>query len=223
MKLTILFFITLISGKAMSQDKVYWSLGNTYTYEATYLNKTADTLSSELIKVLATDSIFNYNQTLLYYSYSLQNIYIKTKMDSILGFDKKWTTKVGEGALEGDRLWIHPFRSNQYVLTEIAPFPKVNLPLSLNSESRSKTTIFKSLGNFKGTVKSTLKVVAKEQRLYNWGVELDCWKIESIGKHNKLGKSYLTVYFKENIGFLEMNYVFYNGEKINFKLIESKK
>mgnify|MGYP000168002020 CR=1 FL=1 len=210
-------------GVVTSQNKVYWNLGNTYTYEATYLSKDGDTLSSELVNVCATDSIFNYNQTLLNYSYSLKNSHLKPKMDSILGFNKEWTAKIGEGALEGDRLWTHPFRSNQYVLTEIAPFPRVYFPLTLNSEVKSVTKIFKSFGNFKGTVKSTLKVISKEERTYSWGVENNCWKIESVGKHSKLGKSYLTVYFKEGIGFLEMNYTFYNGEKINFKLLESKK
>tara|TARA_B100000809_G_C14938303_1_gene459455 strand:- start:93 stop:764 length:672 start_codon:yes stop_codon:yes gene_type:complete len=223
MKLSLLTIIILCANNTFAQDKVYWKNGFEYLYEATYLDKNGDTLSVENVTIKATDTIFNYNQTLLYYSYSLDNINLKSKTDSILGFNKKWVNIQGEGALEGNRLWIHPFRSNQYILTEIAPFPKVTLPPALNIMTKGKTKIFSTFGNFKGTVKSTTIITAQETRNYNWGTELNCWKIESVGKHSKLGTSYLIVYFKENIGILEMNYLFYNGEKMNFKLLQTKK
>ena len=124
---------------------------------------------------------------------------------------------------EGERLWIHPFRSNQYVLTEAAPFPKIILPAALNIQTKSKTNIFSIFGNFKGNVKCTSEITDQETRTYSWGTESNCWKIESVGKHNKLGTSYLTVFFKESIGILELNYLFYKGEKIIFKLIQTKK
>jgi len=220
---SILILFVLLTNIAFSQEKMYWKKGFEYLYEATYMDINGDTLSFENIKVEVTDSIFNYNQTLLYYSYSLENIELKEKIDSILGFKNEWVKRMGEGALEVNQLWIHPFRSNQYVFTEIAPFPKIALPPALNIRGKSKTKIFSIFGNFRGTVKSTSEITAKETRTYFWGTELDCWKVESVGKHSKLGKSYLTLYFKENIGLLEMNYVFYNGEKMNFKLIQTKK
>lgn len=48
--------------------------------------------------------------------------------------------------------------------------------------------------------------------------QIACWLVRSVGKHNKLGNSYLDFYFHPKYGFTEMHYRFYDGVKISFVL-----
>ncbi|MCP6768780.1 hypothetical protein NL529_28455, partial [Klebsiella pneumoniae] len=61
----------------------------------------------------------------------------------------------------------------------------------------------------------------QEARTYEFG-KLICWKIFAIGKHDKLGENTATYYFNEQVGFTEMNYHFYNNQRIEIKLINYK-
>tara|TARA_B100001059_G_C17620190_1_gene469116 strand:- start:124 stop:813 length:690 start_codon:yes stop_codon:yes gene_type:complete len=223
MKVAILVIIILISSSSFTQDKKYWKEGISYNYSALFISEKGDTLSNETIIVTPKDTIFNYNQTLVIYHFLSKNIELKSRTDSILGFNNLWVDSIGEGAYENHRLWIHPFRSNQYILTELAPFPNINLSPSIGIKWKSSLKLPSHWGNFSGEVKNKYKIVAKESRKYVWGNEDNCWKTESIGKHNRLGKSYLTTYFKEEYGFLEMNYHLFNGDSIKFKLIKLNK
>lgn len=46
----------------------------------------------------------------------------------------------------------------------------------------------------------------------------DCWVIEAIGIHNKLGASKIQYYYHPKFGFLHMKYQIFNG--IEFILID---
>lgn len=78
------------------------------------------------------------------------------------------------------------------------------------------------MGTFQGTVESTYVIEAKELRTYQFG-NLMCWKIIATGLHDKLGTNMVTYYFNSEVGFTEMNYVFYNKQKIEFKLVAFEK
>ncbi len=218
MKNAIVIILILISSSSFAQNKKYWIEGYSYKYSAIYINKKGDTLSNETILVNPRDTVFNFNQTLLLYHFSLKNIALKPRTDSIVGFNNVWVESTREGAHENSHLWIHPFRSNQYILTEIAPFPNIILSPSLGIKWKSTLKLPSIWGSFSGYVKNSYEIVAKEIRKYSWGIEDNCWKTESVGKHNRLGKSYLTTYFKEDYGFLEMNYHLFNGDRLMFEL-----
>lgn len=216
----MLIVISLVASfSTFAQAKVYWVEGYRYVYSAIYMNESGDTLSNETVLVLPTDSIFNGNQTVLYYYFSRENQHLKARTDSILGFDNAWVDSTGEGALENGRLWIHPFRSNQYVLTEMAPFPMVHLPVSEGTTWKSLLKLPKVWGRFSGKVKNTYTVIGKESREYGWGSE-ECWRVESKGKHRRIGTSSLTIFYNEEFGFLEMKYQLFNGDTVLFELVE---
>lgn len=223
MKNVIIVIPILISSYSLAQNTKYWDEGYSYKYSAVYINKHGDTLSNETILVTPRDTIINFNQTLLVYHFSTQNIALKSRTDSIVGFNNMWVDSIGEGALENSELWIHPFRSNQYILTEISSFPQVKFSPDIGVKWKSTLMLPSEWGNFSGQVNSKYEVVAKERRKYSWGFEDNCWKTESVGKHNRMGKSYLTTYFKQEYGFLEMNYLLFNGDRIMFELIEANK
>ena len=219
----IVVTLILISSSSFAQNKKYWIEGYSYKYSALYVNQQGDALSNETILITPRDTIFNFNQTLLVYHFSQQNIVLKSRTDSIVGFNNMWVDSIGEGALENSELWIHPFRSNQYILTEISSFPQIKFSPSLGIKWKSTLTLPSEWGNFSGKVKNRYEIVAKESREYSWGIENNCWKTESFGKHNRMGKSCLITYFKEEYGFLEMNYHLFNGDRIMFELIEVNK
>lgn len=219
-KSIVVVVLLLISLTSLAQEKKYWLEGHSYTYSAIYVSSTGDTLSNETIRVTPRDTVFNFDQTLLIYHFSTQNRALKSRADSIVGINNVWVDSIGEGAVENSELWIHPFRSNQYVLTEIAPFPQIKFSPGLGLKWKSTLTLPTEWGKFSGRVKSNYEIVAKETRTYKWGVEDNCWKTESVGKHNRMGKSYLTTYFHAEYGFLEMNYRLFNGDRIDFNLIE---
>lgn len=223
MKNLIVVTLILISSSSFAQNKKYWIEGHSYKYSALYVNQQGDTLSNETILITPRDTIFNIDQTLLVYHFSRQNIVLKSRTDSIVGFNNMWVDSIGECALENSELWIHPFRSNQYILTEISSFPQIKFSPGLGLKWKSTLILPSEWGNFSGKVKSRYEIVAKESREYSWGIENNCWKTKSLGKHNRMGKSYLTTYFKEGFGFLEMNYHLFNGDRIMFELIEVNK
>jgi|SRR5690554_183461 len=157
-----------------------------------------------------TDSVIN----------QLYNPLIKKGKDRGIRITSKSTT----GYLDSDiGFWIHPFRSNQYVYTEIAPFPSVYYnKLSVGSKWEEKLIILFGWGIFKGKVKSRYEVVGVESYDYKGKVLEDCWLIKAEAEHSKLGISTINYLFHPNFGFLYMKYHIYNGIEIEFYLIDKK-
>ncbi|MEX0595783.1 MAG: hypothetical protein WD512_04715, partial [Candidatus Paceibacterota bacterium] len=121
------------------------------------------------------------------------------------------------------QFWIHPFRSNQYVYTEIAPFPSIYYEhLKVGEKWEEKIFILFGWGKFKGKVKSTYEVVGVEPYDYKGEIIEDCWLIEASGEHNKLGTSKISYLFHPQFGFLYMKYLIYNGVEMEFYLIDRK-
>mgnify|MGYP000893402175 CR=1 FL=1 len=226
----ILYLLILFSSNYFSQNKTlaekkhkYWALERNYTYEVTYVDSLDKLLSYETLTLQPTEKVWERDskQTLVIF---LSNY---SSSDSALLFQKaqnglkrSWMHKYEEGVIENEnRIWIHPLRQNQYVLTEIAPFPEVKLPLEVNRSWQSMLQIYEGFGSFQGDVKSNYIIESREARHYKFGT-LACWKINSEGEHTKLGKNGAVFYFNKEVGFTEMNYWFYNGYKISLKLID---
>jgi hypothetical protein len=116
---------------------------------------------------------------------------------------------------------MHPIRKNQYILTEIAPFPETKFPLVKGKTWNSTLYIYEAFGSFKGTVNSTYIIEGVEARKYQCGT-FKCWRIVAKSLHDKLGESSVIFYFNEDLGFTEMEYTFFNSQKITFSLINFK-
>ncbi|MBP6089637.1 MAG: hypothetical protein KA521_00160 [Crocinitomicaceae bacterium] len=119
--------------------------------------------------------------------------------------------------------WMHPFRSNQYIYTEIVPFPMIYFnKLFLGAKWNSNTIILFGWGKLKGKVSNSYEVIGSENYELDGKTISNCTLISAIGEHNKLGKSSLIYLFHENYGILYMKYVIYNGVTINFNLTSVK-
>jgi hypothetical protein len=136
---------------------------------------------------------------------------------------RTWTSRYQEGVMQTPKkLWMHPIRRNQYILTELAPFPEIYFPIKNGATWRDTLYIYEAFGSFEGTIGNTYTIAGEENRMYEFG-ELKCWKIIASGIHNRLGINSVEYYFNSEYGFTEMNYLFYNKQKIEFKLVKLKK
>lgn len=216
---------TIYQEHCIERNATIFIQGRDYKYKATVLNTDFDTLSLTNVMIRCTNHRTNSSPK---NQMDVQIIFERSISDSMLlnsisGNSNccNWYDTVIEGITENvEKIWIHPIRVNQFSLTEIAGFPEVRLPLSINKKWNRSVT----LGNFgwgdwcNKTVLSDYTVVAKKS--FNLDSNnIDCWEIESVstfdGKINKHN-----FFFNEKYGFVQMNYEFYNEIKIQFEMIE---
>ncbi len=231
MKKSTTLIIALISTSVFSQQhkrELYDSL-KVYTYNAVFINEVGDTSSNETILFKPQGKIWKIDE---------QQDVVKTiysSNDSVLAQfknpkdKKKEHTKIRKtiestsGLIETDSLiWLHPFRGNQYAYTEVAPFPEVKISKLQVGKcwNGGELSIQFGWGGLKGKVIDNYQVIGNSQISWNNKELRDCWEIKATGIHNKLGESTVNYIFQKEVGFLTMDYHFYNGYRIVFSLVE---
>ena len=229
MKISVLLIVVLIAFPLLSQyhKRVLFDSLKVYHYNAFYINELGDTLTKEKVVFKPTGSTWKFDKTQdlvkIFYSPNdsivskLKNHKDKKNKKTKILLSKEERT----GLIETDsEIWIHPFRNNQYALTEIAPFPELkmsNLKIG-NIWDGGILFIMTGWGALKGKVKSKYEVVDLKQITFENNILFDCWEIKGIGIHSKLGENTITYIFQKDIGFLNMKYHFYNGYQILFEL-----
>lgn len=221
----VIIFPCVLQGQADSASIArlkYWHPDREYIYSAYYYDSTGEIITSEQLVLEPTGEKWSIDtqQTLVRFKINF------TTEDSarlapypLNGMARGWLRSYREGAIEKPAyIWMHPVRSNQYLLTELAPFPEARFPLEDGKNWNNQLFIYKAFGTFEGTVTSNYTVSKPENRVYDFDT-LNCWKITGIGIHERLGRNEAVYYFNEEYGFTEMNYIFYNKQKINFKLL----
>jgi|SRR5690554_1934324 len=230
LKLTLTFVIVIITNISFSQNKktIVDSLSE-LTYSAHFADLDGNvTYENIIFKSLGIIWEWDKSQTKCELIYTptdsiinqLHNPLSKRGQEKNIQISIKSTT----GYIDNDNsFWIHPFRENQYVYTEIAPFPSVYYnKLSVGSKWEEKLFILFGWGGFKGTVKKNYEVISQETYNYQGETLEGCWLIQAQGKHNKLGTSTTTYLFHPKFGFLYIKYLIYNGIKMEFYLINKK-
>lgn len=230
---------------AQMPNRSLYKADRQYNFVATYIAPNGDTLTTETVSLKASSEAWAAQAS--QYAYKL--IYNFTPEDSAffaqqpnpktkkakkpVAYD--WNRSITTGAVEDStELWMHPFRENQYVYTEVAPFPEVRWN-KLYPDSTWGTTLYilNGWGAFKGVLSARYTIAGQEDRQLNKLELKDCWRIESVGKHRKFknplislivgngktkGTSYHNFYYHPDYGFTEMYYTFYDGTKISFVL-----
>jgi hypothetical protein len=242
-------FLILISNNLMAQNDVkIFDKKKVLTYEALFIEKSGDTLTKETLVLKGNDKPWMFQKktqteleifyepdssALVNFVYPLKaernrisrNIVKSKKKKSWANYTwllKKETT----GKIENDSiLWFHPPRSNQYVYTYLSAYPEVYIKeLKIGGNWRSMVTIMKGYPNneeFVGTVTNNFIVKGKVSDTVSGEMIEDCWLIESTDIHSKLGESKSVFIFDEEYyGFIRMEFEYYNGIKIIFRLKE---
>ena len=235
--LIISFYIINVS-IVFSQDFLFFDTNAVFSYKSVFKCPVNNVETNETIDLinLGKDWEFQKKQRAIKYIYFPDTIGLKKFINPVVGWQKRmkkykpwtWSTSEITGVIKTENFfWIHPPRNNQYVYCQIAPFPEVKISkLILDSTWSSNLYILGGLpkrGDFKGVLKSEFHVLSKVDYNVNNLIIKNCWIIEAIGVHNKLGESRLKMIYHENYGFLSLDYIFYDGTILTISLQEIKK
>lgn len=247
-KLLIAVLILFSSSELVAQNnsKIF-DTTKVFIYEALFIEKNGDTLTKEKLVLKGSDKpwVYQKKQTELEMLYEpdfkgLESFIHPNKAwqdrrvkNTLKSKTKKswanytWTNKKEiTGKIENDSvIWFHPPRTNQYVYTYLTAYPEVQLSqLKIGGNWKSKVIILRgypSNEEFVGSVESDFKVGGLVSDSIDGRSISDCWKIVSTDTHSKLGESKSTFIFDEKYyGFIRMEFEYYNGIKIIFRLKE---
>ncbi len=214
---------TSVIVRRIPKKRTIFKRGKVYIYDVAYIDVSGDTLSYnkiELIPLGRRDPMpLNQDDIVFNNAYSTKDSLKFPTCPLNKSFKIMWEKQRMEGVIENvEHVWMHPLRCNHYFFTETAPFPSVHLPIYAGQNWKIPFEISDGgdWSNKKGM--HYYKVVKKEKRVYD-KLLLDCWQIKSKAKF-EFGTSYLTYYFNEQNGFVEMNYINYIGQKLNIVLKE---
>ncbi len=131
-----------------------------------------------------------------------------------------WQKQEATGIIENESsIWMHPFRSNQYNFTEVAPFPSVRLPLEIGKTWSSTLSIYEGWGDWENsTLTNTYEIVGFEELQTPYG-QLESWHVSSITEAT-FGNSTHNFWFHPELGFIKMVIHNYAGQTLEIELIE---
>ena len=133
-----------------------------------------------------------------------------------------WIKRDTTGVIENkNKIWMHPFRNNEFFKTELAPFPKVVFPISNETmeEADSKIIIMNNWGTYTDSeTENEYTFLGEEVKSYVGMDELRCYKFKAQSFNNFHGISEIEYFFHEDLGFVEMNYKTYDNDLIYFVL-----
>jgi len=249
----ILFIIFIIISTSLlaQHDLKIFDNKKIFTYEAFFIEKSGDTLTKEKLVLKGNDKPWLFQkktQTELEVFYqpdssALVNFIhpLKAERNRIARNTVKSKTKRSwanytwlskkeiTGKIENDSvIWFHPPRSNQYIYTYLSAYPEVCFKeLKIGGNWRSMVTIMKGYPNneeFVGSVTNNFIVTGNVSDTVSGEIIEDCWLIESTDIHSKLGESKsMFIYDEKYYGFIRMEFEYYNGIKIIFRLKEVTK
>ena len=128
------------------------------------------------------------------------------------------------GVIENrENLWLHPFRTNAFQILQFSPF--LYIKKDAKKEYRWNLNIgrhwpeLKSI-NWNGILKLKCKYKNEYQTILKTAFgNLNVTKTFSSCK-SKIGRSTLTTFYNEKLGFVRLNYNLSNNEKIEMNLIK---
>ncbi len=195
-----------------------------YIYTAKYWDPDYNLISKERIWMMATGNGWEQQQELqdeLIIQYSFDS----TQIDRIGQYSlnpgySNWTRKETTGIIEnGSKTWMHPFRSNQYMFTEVAAFPNVELPLTLGKTWTSEISMLDGWGVWANTtLDHTYEVVDYELVETGFG-DLEAWHVRATTT-SEFGTSVHDFWYHDEYGFIRMFIKNYEGQMLQFDLAE---
>lgn len=196
-------------------------------YLAEFISNEGVLISSSRIKYMATgkrwiDQPDLQDEIIVQYEFKKDDIDANSKhqLNKTLIRDS-WSKEGVEGVVENEeKIWMHPFRANQYSFTEVAPFPKLELPLYVGKTWRSTLSIQNGWGDWANSNGSMFyEIVKKEDLVTPFGKIKECWKVMSKSKF-KFGESQLIFWFSKEYGFVKFDYLNYGDQNLKIELVD---
>jgi len=196
-------------------------------YGAIWKDKNGNVITNSRIKMVALGQRWDVqpeiqDEIVVQFEFNEEDIKKTEKYQLNKGIlDRRWMGQGREGVIENvEEIWMHPFRSNQYNFTEVAPFPEVKFPMKVGKSWSGSLSIQDGWGDWENTSGNfNYEVVAKEKIKTPYGVIQNCWRINSEAKYD-FGNSYFEYWFNEDLGFVKMEYKNYGNQTLSFILEE---
>lgn len=126
-----------------------------------------------------------------------------------------WTHSDTTGAVENENTcWIHPPRHNQFMILELAPFPRVDFPLEIGKKYSGILFIGDGWDNISNS-KVNWEYEVKNQKEENWFISAEARPTAYPDDVNRL-----EFIFNKKEGFTCLKYTFSNGIRIDMERIE---
>jgi len=184
-----------------------------FIYEVQYYSNELNITTNEIISLNITGNLWkrsSEHQEAIWQYNAKPNTELSFKNQFSLG----WLTRDTTGIIENDKkFWMHPPRHNQYLLTEISPFPDFRKNCEVGDHYSSITYVGSGLGPWEGKkVKCTYSIVKFDKRN-----EDSVWTIKAISEiEGKINNCEFI--FSNKKGFTSMSYLFFNGDRMTMKL-----
>lgn len=217
----LILIIVLVKFNFLLGQTSIFSAGKQFKYLAIYEDSINQIYIHDTIELFITDIPWKhqpYRQKTMIWKYNDNtDSIVKSKLFSI-----GWIKFDSTGFIENEEMiFIHPPRNNQFSYTEIAPFPQLLYPLENNNEFQRFLFIGTGWGEWDNLKLKNNYEIVKNEKIVILDNEIDCWFINSFSE-SELGVSYMDFIFNNEIGFIKMNYKFYDNKKIKFELIDYK-
>jgi hypothetical protein len=198
-----------------------------FIFRAQYWDQDYQLISDQRIWMMATGKHWEYDegQAELFIQYE----YDEADVERIKPYninealeDRTWQKWETTGLTESQSgLWVHPFRSNQYLFTEVAPFPAIRyVDLEVGNAWPGALNIHEGWGDWSF---SRVEYVYEVTELTSLDTEIgtlnDCFRISSIASAT-YGNSTLDYWFHMKYGLVKMFYSNYKGQLLQIELIE---
>lgn len=211
---------------AHHQNLKVFRKGRNIHYKAIRINESGDTLANTTIVMKPDGTGWGdiaaslQSQVIFEYHYSpedsLEHI---SELIEVVTADF-WIQNDTTGVIENEeKIWMHPFRNNEFFKIELAPFPKVVFPISKETmeAANSKIYILRNWGTYSGSyTENEYTYLGKEPKTYESVGEIECFKLKAQSFNNFHGISKIEYYFNADLGFVEMHYETYDHEIIHF-------
>ena len=222
---------TINKKKSILRTNKIFNKNRRYTFLATFI-RDKKVISENTISILSNEERWeiepNIQEKITYeYNYTESDMSKFEVYLNDLGITKSWSKKANTGIIENvKKIWMHPMRSNQYVTTEICPYPEVKFPLEIGKSWSSTMNLGKKWGIWSGK-SGEFSYTVTDKVFENFTFldkPLECWKVEATSFF-EFGTSKLSFLFNEDYGFVNLSYNNYLNEEISFVLVnvESKK
>lgn len=220
MKIICFMFFCFSFTFSFGQDTKILSEHKTLTYATDYSDSTNNIYIKDTVRFITTSIPWKYQpdkQITVIWKYSglKLNDSIKRKLFSV-----GWSNIDSTGAIEtNEQYWMHPTRNNHYTITEIAPFPLIELPASIGKKFSRKLKIYEGWGPWSNLILVNNYEIIGNETIVVDNNHFECW-ITKAQSESKLGKSELVTSYNNKVGFTKFQYSFYNKASLVLKLIK---
>ncbi|MDX1477363.1 MAG: hypothetical protein R3301_06625 [Saprospiraceae bacterium] len=211
------------NGRLVPKVRKIFRKGIEYTYRAVYTDTSGAIISDNTVTIRPSGERWEYQPE----RQDVVEIFFNTTpeekarvlanpINKTYPLEAYWTDFATEGIIENaEKVWIHPIRHNQYIFTEVAPFPEIKLPPEEGEKWSATISGLGGWGDWDGaSIFSGYTNKGKEKVKLPIGT-FECWAIEARATFD-YGTSTAMFHFHEDLGFVKMSYRNYLGQGLVF-------